>query len=254
MFSMLCRLTRCIRMWKISSKIRHLIRRLALKALRRARADAGLTISELAKRAGVSRDTISNAERGHHSLQATSLHKVAQALGKAPSDLLAEEERLAPKVGSRLSLEPSFNDVLEEERRAVWEAAAAKGRRLRETGRAKMWKALSEWSASKRRGEPYASRSEYLDEMGDLLQDVYDAGGALGWAYIQAALTQGGSDAPLPSYLREESRKMDHFYGKLVELGESRGLGIHTDDGAAAADRGAEATPEGRLHSVQEAG
>jgi transcriptional regulator with XRE-family HTH domain len=78
-----------------------------LKALRRARADAGLTISELAKRAGVSRDTISNAERGLHSLQASTLHKVAQALGRTPSELLAEEEELA------------FNDALEDLRRTT---------------------------------------------------------------------------------------------------------------------------------------
>lgn len=78
--------------------------------------DAGLTISELAKRAGVARDTISYAERGQHSLQATTLSKIARALGKAPSELLAEEERLAPKVQSS-SPEPSFNDVLADERR-----------------------------------------------------------------------------------------------------------------------------------------
>ena len=78
--------------------------------------DAGLTISGLAKRAGVARDTISYAERGHHSLQATTLSKIARALNKAPSELLAEEERLAPKVRSS-SPEPSFNDVLADERR-----------------------------------------------------------------------------------------------------------------------------------------
>ena len=73
----------------------------------------------MARRAGVSRDTISNAERGLHSLQASTLHKVAQALGKAPSELLAEEERLIPKVKSRSSLEPSlFNGVEDERRRA----------------------------------------------------------------------------------------------------------------------------------------
>jgi transcriptional regulator with XRE-family HTH domain len=93
--------------------------RSTLKALRRARADAGLTISELAKRAGVSRDTISNAERGLHSLQASTLHKVAQALGRTPSKLLAEEEELAPKVESRSSLQASFNDALEDLRRTT---------------------------------------------------------------------------------------------------------------------------------------
>jgi transcriptional regulator with XRE-family HTH domain len=82
-----------------------------------ARADAGLTISELAKRAGVSRDTISTAERGHHSLQAATLNKLARALNKTPSALLAEEERLVPKAESRSSLEPSLFNGLEDERR-----------------------------------------------------------------------------------------------------------------------------------------
>lgn len=82
-----------------------------------ARADAGLTISELARRAGVTRDTISNAERGRHGLQASTLHKLARALGRTPSELLAQEERLAPKAESRSTFEPSFNDALEDERR-----------------------------------------------------------------------------------------------------------------------------------------
>jgi transcriptional regulator with XRE-family HTH domain len=90
-----------------------------------ARMDAGLTISELAERAGVSRDTISNAEKGRHGLQASTLYKIARALGKAPSELLAEEERLAPKARGRSSLELSFNDVLAEERRIDFEACAS---------------------------------------------------------------------------------------------------------------------------------
>jgi transcriptional regulator with XRE-family HTH domain len=95
-------------------------RRPTLEALRRARVDAGLTISELAKRAGVSRDTISHAERGRHSLQGPTLSKIAHALGRAPSELLAEEERLTPKSEGRSSLEPSLNDVLEDLRRTTY--------------------------------------------------------------------------------------------------------------------------------------
>jgi transcriptional regulator with XRE-family HTH domain len=90
--------------------------------LRRARVDAGLTISELAKRAGVSRDTISNAERGRNSLQGPTLSKIAHALGRLPSELLAEEERLSPKAQSRSAREPSFDDlnsVLEDLRRVA---------------------------------------------------------------------------------------------------------------------------------------
>lgn len=109
-------MTPCRKSRKISPNVRQRQRRVTLEALRRARADAGLTISELAKRAGVSRDTVSNAERGLHSLQATTLHKVAHALGKAPSELLAEEERLTPKALSS-SPEPTFDDVLDDEQR-----------------------------------------------------------------------------------------------------------------------------------------
>ena len=82
-----------------------------------------MTISELAKRAGVSRDTISTAERGQHSLQAATLSKLARALNKTPSTLLAEEERLAPKAPSS-SLEPSlfrgFGDELHESVYSPW--------------------------------------------------------------------------------------------------------------------------------------
>lgn len=129
-------MTLCLKKRKIIVNGTHRIRRPILKALRMARADAGLTISELAERAGVSRDTISNAEKGRHGLQATTLHKVARALGKVPSELLAEEERLTPKVESRSSLEPSFNDVLEEERReAIYNIALNAARRQAEQDR-----------------------------------------------------------------------------------------------------------------------
>lgn len=74
-----------------------------------ARADAGLTISQLAERAGVARDTISKAEKGQHSLQANTLAKVARALGTTPSRLYAdEEEKYAPKAGA--PSEPGLHD------------------------------------------------------------------------------------------------------------------------------------------------
>jgi hypothetical protein len=168
-----------------------------------------------------------------------------------------ESSKVDPgKAQRRSSVEPSFNDALEDERRAAWKDAVEQARRLRETGRARMWKTLSEWRASKGRGEPYAARRKYLDEIGDLLQKVYEAGDALGWAYIQAASSTpgGGSDANVPSYLREESREMDHFYGKLFELVTSSGLSVRTGDDAAAAKQeaaeGAQSKP--RPHSVVE--
>jgi transcriptional regulator with XRE-family HTH domain len=53
-----------------------------------------MTISELARRAGVSRDTISKVERGDHEPNATTVSKIARALGTTPSKLYATEERL----------------------------------------------------------------------------------------------------------------------------------------------------------------
>ena len=219
-----------------------------------------LKIPEVARRLDVSEPTVRRMVKG----------------GKLPSVFIGgayriseedlaeyiESARVTPgKAQRRSSVEPSFNDALEDERRAAWEDAVEQARRLRETGRARMWKTLSEWRASKGRGEPYAARRKYLDEIGDLLQKVYEAGDALGWAYIQAASsTPGGdSDANVPSYLREESREMDHFYGKLFELVTSSGLSVRTGDDAAAAKQATadeaaaeHAQAETRLHRVEE--
>jgi len=51
------------------------------------------------------------------------MSKIANALGRAPSELLAEEERLSPKARRRSSPEPSLFNVLEGERRSKLEEA-----------------------------------------------------------------------------------------------------------------------------------
>jgi excisionase family DNA binding protein len=192
-----------------------------------------LKIPEVARRLDVSEPTVRRMVKG----------------GKLPSVFIGgayriSEEDLAKYIeGARVipgkapaSSQPSFNGLLEEEQRAAWEDAVEQARRLRETGWAQMWRALSEWRASKQRGEPYATRRKYLDEMGNLLQEVYDADRAVGWAYIQAAnRTKGGSEASFPSYLQEEARKTGHFYGELRGLVKSAGLSILTGDDATAA-------------------
>ena len=216
--------------------------------------EAFLSLSETARMLGVSERTI---HRWIHDGRLPA-YKPGHAYRFRLSEIEAFlEERRGVPLAER---EPSLPNGFEEERRAAWEAAVEQARRLRETGRARMWKTLSEWRASKGRGEPYAARRKYLDEIGDLLQKVYEAGGALGWAYIQAASsTPGGSDANVPSYLREESREMDHFYGKLFELVTSSGLSVRTGDDAAAAKQASadeaaaeHAQSETRPHRVEE--
>jgi transcriptional regulator with XRE-family HTH domain len=67
----------------------------------------------------VARDTISKAERGEHAPNAATLHKIAGALGVTPSELLAEEEKLAPKARGPLPPQRSLWNHLAEEQRAA---------------------------------------------------------------------------------------------------------------------------------------
>ena len=97
--------------------------------MRIARADAGITISELARRAGVSRDTISKLERGDHEPNATTVSKLAQALGTTPSKLYATEELLHSDQGSA-SL--SLADFPIEQIRAWLAEEARENERLRD--------------------------------------------------------------------------------------------------------------------------
>lgn len=61
-----------------------------LKALRIARAEAGMTLGELAEKSGVALNTISRIERGAQEPQAGTLHKLAAALEVRTADLLSE--------------------------------------------------------------------------------------------------------------------------------------------------------------------
>jgi excisionase family DNA binding protein len=169
----------------------------------------------------------------------------------AVDDLLESDLGKAPR---RSSPEPSLNDALEDLRRTAWEAAVGRARGLRDPVRTQMWRAWNEWRASKQRGEPDTARREYLDKMGNLLQEAYGAYQALGEAYIQAALTQGGSEASVPSRLREESQAANDFYVDMFGVVRGAGLTIQRGADATAAKHAAEAPPEGRPHSVQEAG
>jgi hypothetical protein len=110
---------------------------------------------------------------------------------------------------------------------------------------------LAAWRASRERGEPRGARREYMDEMGSLLQGVYDAEATLGRAYIEAALTEGDSEAKVPRHLREESRRMRDLYFELFGLVTTAGLSVRTGADAAA-KRGEEVQPEARPYSVEE--
>jgi len=196
--------------------------------IKRLREKKGWSQAKLGVLAGTGPSGISQIETGRRNPSAATLERIARALGVEVRDLF-------PLGQVPLFQEPPEQEPAEE-RRAAWEAAADEARRLRETGWARMWKVLSEWRASKNRGEPYSTRRKYLDEMGNLLQEVRDADDALGWAYAEAGRTPPGAiEASLRSYLREESRKTSHFYGELLGLAKSARLSVITGEDAAAA-------------------
>ena len=209
------------------------------RQVKKLREERGWSQTRLAVEADMSVSGISMIENGHRNLSTATLAKLATALGVEVRDLF-------PLAQPPLDL----IDVREEERRSDWEARVNEARRLRESGWDKMWRLLSEWRASKAREEPYAARRKHLDEMGSLLQEVYDADAALGKAYLDAALTlAGGSDADVARYLQEESRAAGHFYGELFGLVKSAGLSIDTGAGAGNAK---EAHAEKGPHRIEE--
>jgi transcriptional regulator with XRE-family HTH domain len=68
-----------------------------LRGVTIARMDAGLSIGELAERAGVQRETLSRIENGHTVPRAATLYKLGQALRLKPSEIIALGERDAAR-------------------------------------------------------------------------------------------------------------------------------------------------------------
>jgi DNA-binding XRE family transcriptional regulator len=213
----------------------------------RAREMLGYGIETVAEEAGVSKNSVLRAEH-EEDIRPLTARKIAVALGVRVADLIGESETLKAEA-SPSPEQPPLNGF-DEERRSDWEARVNEARRLRESGWAQMWRLLSDWRASKKRGEARAARRKYLDEMGSLLQEAYDADFALGRAYLDAAFTLvGGSDADVARYLQEESRAAGHFYGELFGLVKSAGLSIDTGAGAGNAK---EAHAEKGPHRIEE--
>lgn len=62
------------------------------KRLARRRVEAGLTQTELAKRAGCSKSLVSEVEAGRANFSVTNLAKISEALGCTIADLLPDED------------------------------------------------------------------------------------------------------------------------------------------------------------------
>ncbi len=60
--------------------------------LRQLRRKAALSQQELAERSGMTQETISRLERGHHAARGRTVRKLADALGVEPKELIKGEE------------------------------------------------------------------------------------------------------------------------------------------------------------------
>jgi hypothetical protein len=89
--------------------------RLNRKSLLRARELLGYGIEKVAEEARVSKNSVLRAEH-EGDIRPLTARRIAAALKVDVADLLQEGE--SPTEASRWSFEPSFNDILEEERRA----------------------------------------------------------------------------------------------------------------------------------------
>jgi transcriptional regulator with XRE-family HTH domain len=96
-----------------------------MEKLRRLRTERGLSQARLAARAELDPSTVNQIERGAREASPATLRKLAEALDVSLPELL---EEVSPKVGRRSSPEPTFNDVLRDERHLrylrAWRALA----------------------------------------------------------------------------------------------------------------------------------
>jgi transcriptional regulator with XRE-family HTH domain len=86
-----------------------------METLRRLRTERGLSQAKLAARAELDPSTVNQIERGAREASAATLRKLADALDVGLAEILEDSY---PKDGRRSPSEPTFNDVLADERRS----------------------------------------------------------------------------------------------------------------------------------------
>jgi transcriptional regulator with XRE-family HTH domain len=215
------------------------------RRIRVVREDLGMPAAELARRVGVAPNTVWRYESGEREPSMAMLEKIALALRTEPAELLREPSPLAedPTWGWRERVSTSVEDV----QRALLEAE-----RLRETARPRVEEALAsiagahasvaETQASYREqvaevnasvAEARASYREqvaHLQEVRQVMEQVYGTELELEWAYVKAMMEEGSSEGPQARRLRSANRKMVLFYEELVGLIEDAGVQVKRKD------------------------
>jgi transcriptional regulator with XRE-family HTH domain len=185
--------------------------------LKRLRREMGLSQAKLAALADVDPSTVNQIERGAREASPATLRKLADALDVSIAALL---EDTSPKGRAPSSQEKLFNNgIVEEERRARWEAAVENARRLREGGHARLEELVTAWQASRERGELRSARRRYKEEIEQLFNKAHGAAHGL----ADFLFVEGGIPAEEDW---EEVRAADRFYWTLIEMMRNAGFVI----------------------------
>jgi transcriptional regulator with XRE-family HTH domain len=177
-------------------------REAALRALRIARTEAGMTAGELAARSGVGRNTISRIERGVVEPQAATLHKLAEALDVSVAYLLGEG----------------------------WRQAYDNSLRFRAIAKERLGERLSLWEAARDEGASDELRRRLLDEVGLILDEAKNEVLDKLLENVNEGLDGMAKPSPegTPNAYWEEVRKIDTLYRELVAMVHDAGLSVRS--------------------------
>jgi transcriptional regulator with XRE-family HTH domain len=170
--------------------------------LRVLRARMGLSLTEAAGRAGVTRDTLSDLEHGKRHPYMPTLSKIAAGYGVPVEDLL-EEPALAG---------------------AAWLQAFDESLRFRSQAKMRLGEQLSLWEAAKHEGASYEERRKFLDATGRILDEASSVSREL----IQN-LGRGlaGTAESGPNTYWTECQIADTLYRELLGMVGDAGLSVH---------------------------
>jgi transcriptional regulator with XRE-family HTH domain len=196
--------------------------------LRVLRARMGLSLTEAASRAGVTRDTLSDLEHGKRQPYMPTLAKIADGYGVPVEDLL-EEPALAGKAEAPREAGPANVHQLfaEHQARPAWLRAFDESLRFRAQAKMRLGEQLSLWEAAKHEGASYEERRKFLDATGRILDEASSVSREL----IQNLLGVGGGLAgtaePGPNTYWTECQEADTLYRELFGMVGDAGLLVH---------------------------
>jgi transcriptional regulator with XRE-family HTH domain len=170
-----------------------------VRELRIARSRAGMTLMELEAASGVGASTISKIERGVSQPQATTLHKLAEALGVSVADLFGEG----------------------------WREAFDNSLRFRADAKERLRERLELWEAARDEGDSAELRRRLLDDVAPVLDEAGAARRKL-LENVNDGLDHMAKPSPegTPNAYWEEVRKIDTLYRELLSILGDAGLSV----------------------------